>query len=683
MNLPRLTRAARRPRRAAPALAVMALLTLSAFLAVGLLPAAPASAADWSIKGITIDATVEPDGDLAVSETRTFVFPGDFRWVEQRFTKQGSRGITGIFVREGAAPYIESETWVEKPDYGTFCVEDTADQVRVRFGFQPGGGERVFTVSYTAKAAVVVHNDVAELYWKFVGSDTEVGADMVSIDVHLPPGAATEEVRAWGHPLLQGNVAVGADLVRFTVPKVPANTFVEGRIAFPTRLVLASQNWSGKDALPEILEEEGRLARAANFRRAAMKFDAYAAILILLAAIVFGVRLQKRYGTEHHPAERPEYFRELPGTYPPAELGVLWNFGSPGAADFVATILDLARRGFIIIEDVRTVEPSFLGFGGGVKHDYRIWLTTRGQEAVARGLTAGEAGRAGEAGQAARARQTGEAKREEGLAAHELYLLRFVTEEIGKDRVATGPGPEGTIGSPVTFSDIAAYGKKRPMEFRTFYGKWESRVKDASRKRDFFDQTSSRGQYSSAAAGGILFAIGAIAFFALHFYVTGVACFIAGAGLFVLIPFLARRSQEGCNHYWLWRGFRHYLTDFSRLREVEPPALAIWDHYLVYATSLGVAKEVIHQLPLVYRDPATQAQFGHGWFVLSGASAAGTGGIGSLTESLGHGIENLASFSEALTTTLQGAVSSASGRGGGFSGGGGGGGGGGGVSAGH
>ena len=44
------------------------------------------------------------------------------------------------------------------------------------------------------------------------------------------------------------------------------------------------------------------------------------------------------------------------------------------------------------------------------------------------------------------------------------------------------------------------------------------------------------------------------------------------------------------------------FKDFSRLREAEVPSIILWEHYLVYAISLGVAKEVIKQLPLVFRE---------------------------------------------------------------------------------
>ncbi|HBK86140.1 MAG TPA: hypothetical protein DDZ53_08950, partial [Firmicutes bacterium] len=45
------------------------------------------------------------------------------------------------------------------------------------------------------------------------------------------------------------------------------------------------------------------------------------------------------------------------------------------------------------------------------------------------------------------------------------------------------------------------------------------------------------------------------------------------------------------------------------------PSLIIWEHYLVYAVTLGVAKEVMKQLELVYPNLTEgDYRFGHGWY---------------------------------------------------------------------
>jgi len=334
----------------------------------------PAAAADWSIREVAIVATVRPDGSMAVSETRTFAFPGNFHWFEQWIPLEQCDDIIDVTVREGQQPFQEVTSGDAGELPGAFSVHKTADRITIRIGFAAGSGLRTLTTEYVVLGPVVVHNDVAELYWKFVGPGWSVGSEKVTVDINLPAGATQDEVKVWLHAPLQGTIEkVSPTLVRAEVVNVPSETFVEARVTFPVQLVLASGKWSGRDGLPGILAEEAKWSRAANLKRAAMRFDVYLAPVLLLAAFGFGWLLMARYGFERRPAQKPDYFRELPGDYSPAELGVLWHFGSPTAADFVATILDLARRGWLVIEEARTEKATFLGFGGGVERTYRIW----------------------------------------------------------------------------------------------------------------------------------------------------------------------------------------------------------------------------------------------------------------------------------------------------------------------
>jgi uncharacterized membrane protein len=140
---------------------------------------------------------------------------------------------------------------------------------------------------------------------------------------------------------------------------------------------------------------------------------------------------------------------------------------------------------------------------------------------------------------------------------------------------------------------------------------------------------------------------------------------------FALVPgsfAIMRRTPQAADALHRWQAFRRYLTDFSRLQEYPPPAVTLWEHYLVYAITLGVADRVIEQFKELYPQVATTttaATFPH-WVGSSGSPLSGMDSIGSV----------LSSFNSTLATATS-SFSSSSGSGGGFSGGGGGGGGGG------
>lgn len=115
---------------------------------------------------------------------------------------------------------------------------------------------------------------------------------------------------------------------------------------------------------------------------------------------------------------------------------------------------------------------------------------------------------------------------------------------------------------------------------------------------------------------------------------------------------------------------------FSELDRHEVPSLIIWEHYLVYAVTLGVAQQVIKQLEIVFPNLEDQNyRFGYGWYYYHLGSA----------NSLNQGLSSLTTkIEQSFTQSIQAAVgqtSSGSGMGGSFSGGGGGGFGGGGGGA--
>ena len=68
----------------------------------------------------------------------------------------------------------------------------------------------------------------------------------------------------------------------------------------------------------------------------------------------------------------------------------------------------------------------------------------------------------------------------------------------------------------------------------------------------------------------------------------------------------------------MWKAFKRFLLHFSNMDKAEIPSIVIWEHYLVYAISLGVAKEVLAQLPKVFnetelKDPSLTYMGGYGY----------------------------------------------------------------------
>ena len=98
----------------------------------------------------------------------------------------------------------------------------------------------------------------------------------------------------------------------------------------------------------------------------------------------------------------------------------------------------------------------------------------------------------------------------------------------------------------------------------------------------------------------------------------------------------------------------------------------IWEHYLVYAVSLGVAREVMKQLEIVFPNlKDDNYRFGQHWYY--GAAGLEMAGFSNHFENIGQSLERSVEVAEKTVRAAESRSSSGFGGGGGFSGGGGGG----------
>ena len=135
---------------------------------------------------------------------------------------------------------------------------------------------------------------------------------------------------------------------------------------------------------------------------------------------------------------------------------------------------------------------------------------------------------------------------------------------------------------------------------------------------------------------------------------------------------MKRRSAEGSELFHRYEGLKNYLQDFSRLDEVPPTSIVVWNRFLVLAIIFGIADQVSKNLKATLPDMVASDDFAisYWWFF----------GPGLHTSPINNFNSVMSSASAAAIAAS--AASSGAGLGGGFSGGGGFGGGGGGGGAG-
>jgi len=585
----------------------------------------------YFMSSFNVHAQLDSSGDMAVSEEITYEFDGSFRGVYRTLEDTGSDGIGGIEVYEvrdgGLIEYAQNASEADN----SYQLINEGDGITIKIFSAARDESKTFRIMYNVKNVAVKYNDTAELYWKFMGEDTEVEINNFSVGITLPEGANKEDIKVFGHGPLSGeSEIIDSRTVELKIEQLLPHNFVEARVLFPPGLIKDSKRTVDKDALVQIMAEEKEFADRANaerLRAGAVLGLSFAYVLFELFLIVF---LYIKYDKEYKTRFEGPYFRELPGDYSPAVLSVLWNFGKVNPRDLTATIMDLVRRKILKLRvELREVK----GFFGQKAEEEHIFELVKDADLS-------------------------------NLSPHEKYLVDWLIRDIGD-------------GAKVSLEEIerSSETKTGARRFKADFDDWVEHVKNEAEKNAFFDKSAVRGNIFGALAAiiGFVYGILTATFFG---NVLGLIVLVFSSVILLIYSLtIRRRSRQGALQFRKWKAFRRFLTHFSQIDKAELPSVILWEHYLVYAITLGVAKEAIDQLKLVFKeddfkDPAlTYMYYGH-----YGRNYRYFDTIDNVTSTMVKTTESI--YSKAVSKS-----SSGSGGGGGFSSGGGGGGGGGGAGA--
>lgn len=155
--------------------------------------------------------------------------------------------------------------------YGVYTMSRYSTEADFKI-YCPSKKEKVFGMEYTIKDAVVVHNDVAELYWNLIGNNyREDIADFQAI-VHLP--GENNDLRVWTHGPLSGvNKILNNKTVSFIDTNVSAYKAETIRVMFNKDLVPNASKKSNVDGRENILKYEEMMANDSNAARENQKLQ--------------------------------------------------------------------------------------------------------------------------------------------------------------------------------------------------------------------------------------------------------------------------------------------------------------------------------------------------------------------------------------------------------------------------
>jgi uncharacterized membrane protein len=585
------------------------------------------------------------NGDVEVTDIRYFTFSGSFSWAQLDLLLRGVDDIQfqGVWDVDTGSPL-------------RYEVNKQSNSKTIKWYYQADNQTLGFRIQYLLKNPTHRYQDVAEFYWKIIEDDH---ASIEILDVILQiPQSSPDLFKLFVHTQAQpGEMNFSPDhrRVDFIIEDVPANTFVEARLLVSPQ-VFSGVHLQNIPRYESILDEEKEAATKelegdkpswqANRWIGIGLFLLYISIGILYIILFFVFYI--KYGREPKIDYERQYEQEPPRDIPPAFLGVIMNQKALNRNDmgraFTATLLDLARRGYMTVEE----EKMKILF---IKKEYLVFTFTEKNMNI---------------------------NSDSELLPFEKDVLSLL-QRISND------------GQTVSTLEIEKWGKEIPREksnFLVFIEDWGKLIKNWWENHFFYTYDeraeAKKEHYLIFSVAYFIGGVFLVIFAAINLDFEGSSWLVALSILFfpliIIFALIARKSlgrwsKEGLLEYRRWTAFKRFITDYSLMKEAPPVLLQIWDRYLIYAVALGVAEKLLKNLKIYIQE--TGSELSHpGWYQVSYGAVFTVTTLDTLSrlESISRNMANMAN----LTRALQSSTS----VGGGFSSGGGGGGGGGGSSAG-
>ena len=619
------------------------------------------ASSDFTLKKINFDVQLLEDGSMEVVETWNLKVHSMTNTLFKTFNIDSSKykEITDVQVSEQLGTnenvqFTQKNVEVNHVDKNCYyALVNSKGKYEIAWGINEKSGEKTYQIKYKVVDAIKNYSDCSELYWQFIGKDFEVDVDQVTGSIRIPAGEVDkEEVRAWAHGPLNGNISINnvdkSVQVDFEIAYLDSENYVEVRMAMPTRLFLTNVNTVSQERLQTILSEETTWANEANQLREKKRAEKEARdrnyqifknvlSIIIAIGIVFLLTKISKYqkSLKENPQKQPsvqyEYFRDIPKEdASPAQAAFLYYFGGATFKQNLpkilsATMLNLCMKQYL---SFRSVEKK-LG-----KQDIEVQIEQGSKE----------------------------------LTKDEKIIYELLKKVAGNS-------------TSFTMKDLEKYAKKNNESFLGKLEGIEGVVKQEEEKQQNYDSNNRKtGDKWQAKAGEYVFLtiISIVLIFVLDLKIIPIAFTALSVVCAIMAGRVAGRfnglTQNGADEKAKWVGLKKYMEDFSMIEDKTVPELILWEKYLVFATAFGIADKVLKQLKVVYPQ-LSEDDFDQGTYLsLMYYSGFNHSFIHSLEHSVNSAYEG--GVSARASSYAYGNTSSGGGFGGGFSGGGGFGGGG-------
>ena len=497
-------------------------------------------AASFRIEKLDIEANLQKDGSMVVSEAVTY----DIDEINGVYFDIDAKGF-------GELEYIQvfeddSTGGFKEVDTSNYEVSVNDDLYRIKLYSKNHNNRRTFKFVYKLPEAITVYDDVAQFNRKMVGKEWQQGINYITAKVIIPVSASYDNsnILVFGHGPLTGEVDKEGNTVIYRLNNYYPGDFLEAHILMEPE-TFSEYNKSKivhKDMKQKLLDMEAKFADEANAERdKAIRQQEMINKVFEKPGLIFGV-LSSIWGALmyyiHVIFKRKnkvknsvgKYLRELPDNSSPALVGGFMT-NSINDNEILATIVDLVRRKVLTLEN-----------------------SDKNSIIILTGST-------------------------ENLSAQEKAIVDIYINDFGDGKSL----------------DLKSFGffQKVPMSVARKFEKWRAMVQSEMNRKNLTYQ-------GLGCLGVIFFAFFPMIFtFAglvigmitgnkmfLLIVVMGIILFVSGAKARYPRKELAEAKDK-------WQAFKNFLSDYSQLEEAKITSVHLWEQYFVYAVALGVSDKVV------------------------------------------------------------------------------------------
>ena len=502
-------------------------------------------AANYRIEKLDIEANLQKDGSMVVSEAVTYDIDE----------------INGVYFDIDAKGFGELEdlqVFEDEPNTSSFKEVDTSNYevsvsdelYRIKLYSKNQNNIRTFKFVYKLPEAIKVYDDVAQLNRKMVGQDWQQGISTVKVTIEIPVSKDYDnsKILVFGHGPLTGEVDKVENTVVYKLDDYYPGDFLEVHILMEPE-IFSEYNKSKivhKDMKQKLLDMEAKLADEANaerdkairqqeminkvFEKPGLIFGVLSSIWGVLMFYIYGI-YRRRNRVKNSVGK---YLRELPDDSSPALVGSFMTDSISGN-EILATIVDLIRRKILRLET--SEEKSIITLVGNT----------------------------------------------EKLSAQERVIVDIYINDFGDGKSL----------------DLKSFGffQKVPMSTARKFEKWKTIIQSEMNRKDLvFEGFKGMGEnlfYKSLC--GIILGIkffGNILEKAMESKMF-LIIIIMGVILFISLTKARYPRKELAEAKDKWQAFKNFLSDYSQLEEAKITSVHLWEQYFVYAVALGVSEKVV------------------------------------------------------------------------------------------